>query len=128
MALRFKGTELRPVIEEAIAKQCRILLGKDRGVFFIAEKCDVHPATRRANNIAYAVGCNPNVDRFDDWNELMRSELGGDDFGEYFGTDFSLFSEILQTGRDLEMITDTDHEGYQHFLFRVMPQGDNNEQ
>lgn len=34
--------------------------------------------------MAYAVGCNPDVDAFDDWWELARAEFGGDDFGEFF--------------------------------------------
>ena len=34
MSLRFKGADLRPVLTEAIANQCRIVLVKDQGVYF----------------------------------------------------------------------------------------------
>ncbi len=33
MSLRFKGADLRPVLTEAIANQCRIVLVKDQGVY-----------------------------------------------------------------------------------------------
>ena len=37
MTVRFKGTELRPVLTEAVTNQCRVLLVKDQGVYFLAE-------------------------------------------------------------------------------------------
>ena len=37
MTVRFKGTELRPVLAEAVANQCRVILVKDQGVYFLAE-------------------------------------------------------------------------------------------
>ncbi|QDI03785.1 DUF3085 domain-containing protein [Xanthomonas cerealis pv. cerealis] len=37
MSLRFKGANLRPVLTEAIASQCRLILVKDQGVYFLAE-------------------------------------------------------------------------------------------
>ena len=36
MSLRFKGSDLRPVLTEAIAGQCRVILVKDQGVYFRA--------------------------------------------------------------------------------------------
>ena len=32
MTVRFKGTELRPVLAEAVANKCRVILIKDQGV------------------------------------------------------------------------------------------------
>jgi 3'-phosphoadenosine 5'-phosphosulfate sulfotransferase (PAPS reductase)/FAD synthetase len=34
MTVRFKGTELRPVLAEAAVNQCRVILVKDQGVYF----------------------------------------------------------------------------------------------
>jgi hypothetical protein len=78
MTVRFKGTELRPVLAEAAANQCRVVLVKDQGVYFMAERGESRPDGRR-KTIAYAVGCNPDVDVFDDWWELARAEFGGDE-------------------------------------------------
>lgn len=38
MSLRFKGSDLRPVLAEAVANQCRVVLAKDQGVYFLAEQ------------------------------------------------------------------------------------------
>ena len=38
MTVRFKGADLRPVLAEAIANQCRVILVKDHGVYFLAER------------------------------------------------------------------------------------------
>ena len=83
MSVRFKGTDLRPVLAEAVVNQCRVILVKDQGVYFLAERGERRPDGRQ-KLIAYAVGCNPDVDAFDDWWELARAEFGGDDFGEFF--------------------------------------------
>ena len=72
MTVRFKGAALRPVLAEAAANQCRVILVKDQGVYFMAERGERQPDGRR-KTIAYAVGCNPHVDAFDDWSELVRS-------------------------------------------------------
>lgn len=37
MSLRFKGSELRPILTEAIANQIRVILAKDQGVYCFAE-------------------------------------------------------------------------------------------
>ena len=79
MTVRFKGTELRPVLAEAAANQCRVILVKDQGVYFMAEHGESRPDGRR-KTIAYAVGCNPDVDAFDDWWELARAEFGARQF------------------------------------------------
>lgn len=66
MSLRFKSADLRPVLTEAIANQCRIVLVKDQGVYFLAERGERRPDGRQ-QLLAYAVGCNPDTDPFDDW-------------------------------------------------------------
>src|SRR3546814_3248859 len=66
MTVRFKGTELRPVLAEAVANQCRVILVKDQGVYFLAE-CGERRPDGRQKAIAYAAGCNPDVDAFDYW-------------------------------------------------------------
>ena len=102
MTVRFKGTELRPVLAEAVANQCRVILVKDQGVYFLAE-CGERRPDGRQKTIAYAAGCNPDVDAFDDWWELARAEFGGDDFGEFFDPQDGVFALILNGEGDLEV-------------------------
>lgn len=64
MSLRFRGTDLRPVLAEAVANQCRVVLAKDQGVYFLAERAERRP-DGRVKLLAYAVGCNPDTDPFD---------------------------------------------------------------
>lgn len=47
MTVRFKGTELRPVLAEAVANQCRVILVKDQGVYFLAERGERRPDGRQ---------------------------------------------------------------------------------
>lgn len=102
MSLRFKGTDLRPVLKEAIANKCKIILVKDQGVYFLAERGE--PRTDgRQKLIAYAVGCNPDIDSFDNWWELANLELGGDDFAEYFDPLQGVFSTLLRSWNDLDV-------------------------
>src|SRR3546814_7504361 len=75
--------DLRPVLTEAIANQCRAVLVKDQGVYILAE-CGERRPDGRQKLLAYAVGCDPDTDPFDDWWFLAQRELGGDDFAEYF--------------------------------------------
>ena len=116
MSLRFKNRDLKPVLAEALANQCQIILVKDQGVYWLSQQGERHPDGRQ-KLIAYAVGCNPDVDPFDGWWELANAELGGDDFGEHFDPTESLFESILHGERDLEVsATPT-----QLFLNTVMP-------
>ncbi|OFU89176.1 MULTISPECIES: DUF3085 domain-containing protein [Stenotrophomonas] len=108
MSLRFKGSDLRPVLAEAIANQCRVVLAKDQGVYFLAEQGERRP-DGRVKLLAYAVGCNPDTDPFDDWWELARAELGGDDFGEFFDPNDRVFTRILQSSDDLELSATSTH-------------------
>jgi hypothetical protein len=115
MSLRFKGSDLRPVLTEAIANQCRAVLVKDHGVYFLAERGERRP-DRRQKLLAYAVGCNPDTDTFDDWWHLAQRELGGDDFAEYFDPKDGVFARILHTADDL-MLSAT----ATHLSLRVVP-------
>ena len=108
MSLRFKGADLRPVLTEAIANQCRIVLVKDQGVYFLAERGERRP-DGRVKLLAYAVGCNPDTDPFDDWWELARAELGGDDFGEFFDPQEVVFARILHSEDDLDVSATATH-------------------
>ncbi|EPK5790067.1 TPA: hypothetical protein ACK11I_000452 [Pseudomonas aeruginosa] len=38
MSLRFKGSDLLPVLAEAVANRCRFVLGNGQGVYFLAER------------------------------------------------------------------------------------------
>lgn len=115
MPLRFKGSDLRPVLAEAVANQCRVVLAKDQGVYFLAESGERHPSGR-VKLLAYAVGCNPDTDPFDDWWERARAELGGDDFGEFFDPKDDVFARILHGTDDL-MLSATDT----HLSLEVVP-------
>lgn len=106
--LRFKGTDLRPVLAEAIAREGRVILAKDQGVYFLAERGERTPEGRR-KLLAYAVGCNPDIDPFDDWWELARTELGGDDFGEFFDPQEPVFARILNSEDDLQLSATPTH-------------------
>lgn len=55
MSVRFKSTELRPVLAEAVVNQCHVVLVKDQGVYFLAERGE-HGPDGRQTLIAYAVG------------------------------------------------------------------------
>ena len=107
MPLRFKGSDLRPVLVEAITNQGRGILAKDPGVYFLAERGERRP-DGRVKLLAYAVGCNPDTDPFYDWWELARAELGGDDFGEFFDPKEGVFSRILH-GTDLMLSATATH-------------------
>lgn len=108
MALRFKNADLRAILLEAAAHQNRVVLVKDEGVYFLAEHGERLPnGTQKL--IAYAIGCDPNVDAFDVWWERSRNELGGDDFAEYFSPQARVFAHILQGDDDLELSATPTH-------------------
>jgi len=102
MALRFKNADIRPVLAEAQSNQCSLLLVKDQGVYFMSERGERRPDKRR-KLIAYAVGCNPDVDPFESWWDLGRDELGGDDFAETFSPKGRVFQHILNSNDDLKL-------------------------
>ena len=108
MTLLFKGSALRPVLAEAIANQCRVILVKDQGVYFLAERGERRPDGRQ-QLLAYAVGCNPDTDPFDDWWHLAGRELGGDDFAEYFDPKDGLFTRLQHSADDLVLSATATH-------------------
>lgn len=108
MSVRFKGAELKPVLAEAVVNQCRVILVKDQGVYFMSEHGESKAGGRR-KLIAYAGGCNPDVDAFDDWWELARAEFGGDDFGEFFDPQDGVFSLVLHGEGDLTVEATATH-------------------
>lgn len=109
MSLRFKGADLRPVLAEALANRSKVILVKDHGVYFLAERGERRPEDGCQKLLAYAVGCNPDVDPFDSWWELARSELGGDDFGEHFNPKSKVFTHILNSEDDLQLSATSTH-------------------
>jgi Protein of unknown function (DUF3085) len=108
MSLRFKNAALRPVLVEAVTNQCQIVLVKDQGVYFLAERGERQPNGHQ-KLIAYAVGCNPGVDPFETWWERGRIELGGDDFVEYFDPRDAVFTRIQSSQDDLELSATETH-------------------
>ena len=63
----------------------------------------------RQQLLAYAVGCNPDTDPFDDWWHLAGRELGGDDFAEYFDPKDGLFTRLLHSADDLVLSATATH-------------------
>lgn len=98
--LVFKAEDLIPVINEARKNKSNICLGKDQGVYMFSWTCD-RDEKNSPKHMAYAQGCNPNIDDFDDWWELSREELGGDDFGMNLNAHNQIFSGVLEHNFDL---------------------------
>ncbi|MGV8399249.1 DUF3085 domain-containing protein [Pseudomonas aeruginosa] len=100
--LRFREATLLPVLKEAQANQCQVILVKDHGVYFMSQVGDNDESGSR-KLIAYADGCNPAVDDFEVWYERAIQELGGDDFGEHFDIADKIFQRVLVGGCDLNI-------------------------
>ncbi len=112
--LQFAGIELRAVLSEALANDCRIILVKDHGVYLMSEVGETTPNGSR-KVLVYAIGCNPDLDEFEQWWNVAISELGGDDFSEYLDVNDGLLTELLETGDDL-IIRATDTHLYLEVL------------
>lgn len=112
--LQFAGIELRAVLSEALANDCRIILVKDHGVYLMSEVGETTPNGSR-KVLVYATGCNPDLDEFEQWWNVAISELGGDDFSEYLDVNDGLLTELLETGDDL-IIRATDTHLYLEIL------------
>jgi len=112
--LQFSGIELRAVLSEALANDCRIILVKDHGVYLMSEVGETTPNGSR-KVLVYAIGCNPDLDEFEQWWNVAISELGGDDFSEYLDVNDGLLTELLETGDDL-IIRATDTHLYLEVL------------
>lgn len=106
--LRFKGSDLHPVLEEARRLNCHVAFVKDQGVYLLSENGEsLASGTRK--HLAYAIGCNPHLDPFDTWWNNARAELGGGDFVEYLNPRDPVFSKSWETGGDV-LIEATDTE------------------
>ena len=106
--LRFTAADLRPVFLEARERQCSVLLVKDHGVYFMAERGEADPSGQR-RHIAYALECNPTKDAFDTWYDRAHVELGGDDFAEHFDANNPLFIRVINDGYDLTIRATSSH-------------------
>ena len=75
--LRFKKNEVKRIIVGMQGQQYKLMLVGSDGVYFMSDRPN-------STDQAFAEGCNPNKDEFDDWWELKRSTWGGDDGAEEF--------------------------------------------
>ncbi len=101
--LFFKQADLLPVLKEAVSHQCKLILVKDHGVYFISEEGEMTADSKSKKHIAYAQGCNPEIDSFDDWWERGIGEMGGDDCAEYLSPNDDVFQLVLGGGYDLNV-------------------------
>lgn len=101
--LLFKQSDLLPVLKEAVSRQCQLILVKDHGVYFISEEGEMNADSSSRKHIAYAQGCNPGIDAFDDWWQLGINEMGGDDCAEYLSPNDDVFQLVLKAGYDLNV-------------------------
>lgn len=107
--LRFTGTELHAVLTEAALIGCRVILVKDHGVYLMSEFGESKPDGGSRKHIAYAMGCNPDIDDFDAWWNRARSEFGGDDFAEYFDLDDPVLESLRGTNGSLVVEATSTH-------------------
>ena len=92
---------------QAVANQCRVILVRIRGVYFLAECGERRPmvARRPSPMPPVATGCRC-LRRL---VELARAEFGGDDFGEFFDPQEGVFARILRSEDDLDVSATTTH-------------------
>ena len=93
-SVMFNSTELTPVIQEAHHNQCPLLLVKDHGLYFMAEKGELNLETGR-RLVAYAEGFDPDNVAFEDWYDTLHDICGGDDFAESLASDSPVFKRVL---------------------------------
>jgi len=109
---RFKTSELKPLIEHAMAstefdmgyenmtdEECAaaglppitnrtprgpaLLFVHDQGVYLMSNgEPRLLTEDGNANRVTHAEGCDPNIGEFDDWYGMSRELVGGDDFVE----------------------------------------------
>ncbi|MCW5706927.1 DUF3085 domain-containing protein [Shinella sp.] len=106
--LRFKNADLRPIIAEAVTNGCTVALVKNHGVCMLSSIGESLPDGRR-KTMAYAIGCNPDVDAFDDWQHLACSALGIDDCIQRLDVQDDVFQRILNSDDDLEISATETH-------------------
>ncbi|KMW74171.1 hypothetical protein TI10_08130 [Photorhabdus luminescens subsp. luminescens] len=96
--LLFKAKDLKPVLQEAIAHQCDVLLVKDQGIYIMS---DIGSMQNGKYLVAYACGYHPEKD--EGWYERAREESGGDDFAEKLGFSISTLNRLLNDKCDLKV-------------------------
>jgi hypothetical protein len=74
--LKFKKDEVQKVLNGMSHTGAKLMLVGSDGVFFMSNRLVDDPACIEQ---AFAEGCNPSVDEFEDWWELKRRTWGGDD-------------------------------------------------
>ena len=119
MPVRFKSADLQPVLAEAMQRHSCVVLVKDQGVYFMASGGE-RTADGRQKTLAYAVGCNPQTDAFEDWWARAHDAFGGDDFGEFFDPKDVVFARVIAGDGDLEVSATATHIQLQ----TAMPLGD----
>lgn len=92
----FNAADLVPVIEEAKANKCAILLVKDHGLYMMSQKGVINDNTGQ-RRVAYAEGFNPDVVEFDDWYPALHDICGGDDFCVHMKVSDPLFDTVLRS-------------------------------
>jgi len=98
--LIFKADKLIPVIHEARANKSRILLVKDHGVYMMSAVGQKDESGSHVH-LAYADGCNPNVD--EEFYDNACDIMGGDDSCQELEYDDEMFDIILKEKRDLRI-------------------------
>ncbi|EYU16339.1 Protein of unknown function (DUF3085) [Photorhabdus aegyptia] len=96
--LLFKAKDLKPVLREAIAHQCDVLLVKDQGVYIMS---DMGTMQNGRHLVAYACGYHPEKD--EGWYERAREAVGGDDFAEKLGFSVLTLNRLLNDKCDLKV-------------------------
>ncbi|CAQ85385.1 MULTISPECIES: DUF3085 domain-containing protein [Photorhabdus] len=96
--LLFKAKDLKPVLQEAIAHQCDVLLVKDQSIYIMS---DIGSMQNGKYLVAYACGYHPEKD--EGWYERAWEEAGGDDFAEKLGFSISTLNRLLNDKCDLKV-------------------------
>ncbi|MCY1436993.1 hypothetical protein D9M71_531380 [compost metagenome] len=107
--LHFTGSALHAVLAEAGINGCRVMLVKDHGVYLMSEIGENKPDGGGRKSVAYATGCNPDVDDFDSWWNRALDEFGGDDFAEYFDIDDPVLASLRGTAESLVVDATSTH-------------------
>lgn len=118
--LRFTAADLIPVLSEARANQCAVLLVKDQSLYLMSAVGEYFESGRR-RHIAYAAGCQDEQDIQAEW-VMSRAGLSEGDFTEVLDADYPVFDRVLETGCDLDLLVMPDAL---HFFTALSPQAPN---
>lgn len=113
--LRFKSSELLPVLKEAQSYNCKVVFVSEHGVYFVTEiaESDIEGQWTQP---AYAIGCNPRIDAFEKWWKIAATELGDEDLRERIDLTTPVLSAVLAGAGDLLI---TAHNA--HLALQVAP-------